>query len=702
MQIFAENVRRLWNEWELRALVLISLALQIILMLVGNWRKSSASVKIRFVLWLAYLSADAIATFSLGVLSNKQGESGSDSINSSPVLMALWAPFLLLHLGGPDTITAYSLEDNELWLRHLVCLIVQVGGAVYICFRSWARSALNYLAILVFVSGISKYGERTWVLRSASSQYFRESMLPNPDQGPNYARYMEEYSSKKDEGFKVDLESDPTTVVELDPAITGSGDPPHPDPAVETNANNDHDIQDSELLEKAHVFFLTFKRLCADLILSFHDIMTSQSFFQSISEDQAFKVIEFELGFMYDLFYTKSVLVHSLVGGCLRFISFLAMVSASLTFLLIDKQGYSRVDIIVSLLLFFGAIFLEILAVILMLLSDWTVLRLYKQHKRNAMVGCLYKLISISGWDKRKRWSKTMAQHNLIRLCLENRQPKCFVIQKLLFIDQFLEKHRHLELEEVSSHLKRLIVDHIKQKSKQAKDSETCKKLCGQRGDEVLQKEKCFEKLRWSINEAEFDKSILIWHIATDLCLSSDREENQNSDEDPNCEASKLLSNYMLYLLVICPFMLPNGIGQIRFRDTCAEAEEFFKERKSITDAAKACNMLMKVSTEVHPSKVKGDRSKSVLFEACILAKSLKSVERRERGGGKKKWEVVSQVWVEMLAYAANHCSWSQHAQQLRRGGELCTHVWLLMAHFGITEQFQISTGHARAKLIVE
>jgi hypothetical protein len=32
---------------------------------------------------------------------------------------------------------------------------------------------------------------------------------------------------------------------------------------------------------------------------------------------------------------------------------------------------------------------------------------------------------------------------------------------------------------------------------------------------------------------------------------------------------------------------------------------------------------------------------------------------------------------------------------------ELITFVWLLMAHFGIGDQFQINEGHARAKLIV-
>ena len=83
-----------------------------------------------------------------------------------------------------------------------------------------------------------------------------------------------------------------------------------------------------------------------------------------------------------------------------------------------------------------------------------------------------------------------------------------------------------------------------------------------------------------------------------------------------------------------------------------------------------------------------------MLFDACILAKELMTMESR-------KWELMSEVWVELLSYAAGHCRANNHAQLLSKGGELVTFVWLVMAHFGIGEQFQINEGHARAKLIV-
>ncbi|XWS32922.1 hypothetical protein CRYUN_Cryun22dG0032200 [Craigia yunnanensis] len=87
---------------------------------------------------------------------------------------------------------------------------------------------------------------------------------------------------------------------------------------------------------------------------------------------------------------------------------------------------------------------------------------------------------------------------------------------------------------------------------------------------------------------------------------------------------------------------------------------------------------------------VKGDKTKSVLLYGCRLAQQLQSLVNKPGWDCKKKWEMMNKVWVELLAYAAVHCGWQEHGQQLRNGGELLTHVCLLMAHFGLSEQYQI------------
>ncbi|KAH8486519.1 hypothetical protein H0E87_025504 [Populus deltoides] len=74
---------------------------------------------------------------------------------------------------------------------------------------------------------------------------------------------------------------------------------------------------------------------------------------------------------------------------------------------------------------------------------------------------------------------------------------------------------------------------------------------------------------------------------------------------------------------------------------------------------------------------------KSVLIGVDVLARQLRSLEL------KKRWGTINEVWVEMVAYAAAHCPWKEHTQQLRRGGELLTHVSLLMLHLGLSEQYE-------------
>ena len=88
-----------------------------------------------------------------------------------------------------------------------------------------------------------------------------------------------------------------------------------------------------------------------------------------------------------------------------------------------------------------------------------------------------------------------------------------------------------------------------------------------------------------------------------------------------------------------------------------------------------------------------GDMSNFVMFHACKLASAL--------GPGEEKWEIIKNVWLEMLCHAAGQCKGRLHAQQLRRGGELLTHAWLLMAHFGLTDHFQIPSSPAIAEAIL-
>lgn len=283
-----------------------------------------------------------------------------------------------------------------------------------------------------------------------------------------------------------------------------------------------------------------------------------------------------------------------------------------------------------------------------------------------------------------------MRQYNFIDSCLHTSW-----IQRLPLIGELYMKYQYLTRKDVNEDLQNIIFNQLLQKSKDIKEDdfniESCKKLLSYRGDKVLEEKGLIDEFRWSINDVEFDHSLLMWQIAVDLCYN--REDVDTCDV--KCKISKCLSEYMLYLLVFCPTMLPDGIGEIKYRDTYAEGLRFFLEeerrflcwtyvarKKKYTKKQEACEALLGVEFGEPEEHIKGDRSQSVLFYGCRLAKQLQECD--------KKWEIISEVLVEMLMYAANKCRWKEHGQQLRKGGELLTHVRLLMSHLGLSEQYRI------------
>uniref|UniRef100_A0ACD5TL63 Uncharacterized protein n=1 Tax=Avena sativa TaxID=4498 RepID=A0ACD5TL63_AVESA len=168
-----------WDEWQLRILVLGSLFLQFFLYFADHVRTMPILRKFKVLVWIAYIGSDALAIYALATLFNRHRPLAADG--GSTALEVVWAPILLIHLGGQPAISAYSLEDNELWRRHVITLVSQVTVALYVFLKWWSgKKRLLEVAALLFIIGIVKFGQKPFALRRASFNSMLDSTAIDP------------------------------------------------------------------------------------------------------------------------------------------------------------------------------------------------------------------------------------------------------------------------------------------------------------------------------------------------------------------------------------------------------------------------------------------------------------------------------------------------------------------------------------------
>lgn len=556
-----------------------------------------------------------------------------------------------------------------------------------------------------------------------------------------------------------------------------------------------------DTIRSAHSLFSIFKVLFADGIFSFEDRRESQALFLGKDAKWAFKVIEIELSFVYDRLYTKASVSRTKAGMIIRISSLMLTLAGSVyTFLkTIHATQYSKRHRYVTYMLLAGALLTEAMVLVRYIYSVWS------------LVGSDWIKGKSVDLVNRSRWSGCMAQSNLITFCLK-KLPTDSQLHKFMVafsrgrlgglvnvlgrgisppqllpaseaivraaVRQYLQRRSMLEQLKsksfwknykktryvpVQDKLRDFIFDQVKDKEvtfnqrkeeNRATGTPDCRKpLTDCRGDWVLEKEEVDDRLGWSFLGKDFDESLLLWHIATDLCYRqevnqgnsstvTDQQANLEANNSTDQEAAELevnrrndstdqgvipevnpengsideqveehkeigmeISNYLLYIMVVHPLMLSSSTTMAikRCRDTCAEARRYFLKEHIQTNFSSANGIiseenahasLLKVETPLRASVVKGDKSKSVLWDGCFLAKKLNEITDR-----RKKWRVISRVWVEMLCYAAVQCGGYQHAERLKEGGELITFVCLLMTHLGMGKHYRTEVGDAYAHL---
>ncbi|PON49266.1 hypothetical protein PanWU01x14_231410 [Parasponia andersonii] len=412
------NVTTLWDAWQLRACIIFSLFLQAFLTCFAPCRQRCQSRFFIFFLWSAYLLADWVAAVAIGLITQSQTDLCESNGTSGDDLFAFWSSFPLLHLGGPDSITSFALEDNEFWLRHLFGLVLQVVGAAYSVYLTLPNNKLWLPTLLVFVVGVIKYGERTRALYLASFDRFGATILPKPDPGPDY----EEVAAG--------------TYVEIPTQGTDNLDVHDLDFYVDLVL--DSVVDENKLLQLAYPFYESFKGIFVGLTPSVECRVSTRNTLMKLHDTVNFVVIGYELGFLYEALHIKVAVIRRKFSFVVRFIcsSFFVVSYALLFFSVKKQQGSSnKFDIGLTYASLISAMVLDYVSFIQLISSDWPVVALKG-------INCSRKIFPAVTCHPRQRWSELMSQYYLISYCLKDdeRPVWLYKLADLLHAREILNK----------------------------------------------------------------------------------------------------------------------------------------------------------------------------------------------------------------------------------------------------------------------
>uniref|UniRef100_A0ACD5WM03 Uncharacterized protein n=1 Tax=Avena sativa TaxID=4498 RepID=A0ACD5WM03_AVESA len=631
---------KIWNERDVQVMVVISLALQLFLLIAGNIRRRRRVGWLRFFLWLAYLSAYPAISSAIGLFSQYEDkyklrgpQSSSDSLHTL-TMPFLWAPFLILHLGGPDSITAFSIEDNNLWTRQLISLVFQLSLALYVFWKSYdlLDSQLLAVAVPLFLAGIIKYGERIWALKSGSRESLdRGSKKEKPIIRPDNSTSRSGAAAGPATGGAPSGCAQPARSVDTHGgAAQRSEDSLHDQPKTV-------DPQPGDLVASCALrSMLSGRGLLVGRKLYHLSDKDAKAYLGSFTRTKdKLKFVLMELGMIYDMLYTKAMVLQSWTGGVFRGIALLAIMLAFVLFWVNQHLHTHRTtNSAITYMLFIATILVELYSILVMIASPQT-------RVRFKFLRCLSGILS-SCFRTQGLSNPSMGQFNLVEYSLSTKSRPKFFSKVLVVLG--LEKHwrnfwyvKHVEDKVMADYIVGLL--NFKHNP------------CRERSHKL----ELGTELRHLLL-IPFEHALHCLHIFTDVHLRTLGGCRISEMMVLAAECTKL-SNYLMYLLAVYPSMLPvnNSV-----QDLLSSFTEWVRENPEGANSA----ILHRYSIEVIYMKF---HQQFPLKEVSI--DSLKDLK---------------ELWARLLIYAAGKCSMELHARQLSEGLELLTVVGSLLMHCGI------------------
>lgn len=675
---WVNQMAQLLNLWEIRAVVLSSFVAHLVLILLAGIRRRRASGVLMLILWLAYQLSSWVAPYALSNLSL----CGNTSRRQQ--LVAFWATFLLHHLGGPDNISAFSLEDNALYGREALHVVWRVAGASYVLYKHvylGGGGALIQASIIIFTIGAVKYVERALALWRGDLGNIR-----SPSKKERPSRFF------------------PACAAACSGSLIIMG--------------RSHHLDDEQTLIVAHDMLLFCRRAMADSSVEeahdYHDLGKSRKIF-SLKLENMCKVVEMELSLTYDIMYTKAAVVHTSLGYIIRVASPLAIAAATVLFgFYYDKEGQSIPDVMITYALLLATFLLDMRWLLRALGSTWTHAFLHSSwlHHMVLCTGRWHQLRSVVvsldlgrlrlrappvSPSSYRRWPGIVGQYSLLHECTRKIGAWGGAAESIGLEDVWNEYH-HSKGRKLSKDVKRAVFRRVKrilmstyQEDKDG-DAYSMEDITTSWGQVATKRRHRKLKRFYLAFGREFQEDILAWHIATQVFLYCGGSDQALVGHDKNsathAKAIKALSEYLMFLATVRRQMLPGLVLRGLYGVTLECLQDIWRggnaadtssSSSSMTAEEKLARILLAKKNEDSEWGFE-HRKNRLVSDAINIAMELLRADRSEMP---ELLELVFKIWVDKLLYAATRCSPGSHAKQLSRGGDLTTIVMIMAQHAG-------------------
>ncbi|XBH93540.1 hypothetical protein VPH35_084444 [Triticum aestivum] len=670
----------------IKALIIVAVLALFLLHVLGSLRRRSSNKALHAIVLGVYTLSYTLVSYTIGLMQR------SDMYVRE---FSVWAVCLLMLLGGTDNLMAYGLNDVDNWksfhVRHLiqgafvVFIVAVYGTASRVQGPLWAILAVNALQSCVRIKSMKMASKSHLLSKSVKPivdhmQMQREGRLhvasgqrTNPDTMEGY-RYVVagEHLWKNNAGQPSNQSKDGNVdgITTVDQVWQCKGSLLSSKTGLRLR-----DVCLSMALSKMlNRRFAGYELAEAELEETRDFVFRGLLAFGDEPCERAFRVIGVELGFVYDLYYTRyPYLYHKAryFGLCLP----VAMVTLCswLTYQLFNKFKGDVSSPDTTVFLMAVVTFLEAFQLYLHMASGWFKVALIRSYIAGQswclprmIIGLLLRLKTLQPWEGK------LGQYSLLQHYDGTRRAStCLYFMTLCLVDKAKKGRKRGKLVKLSRQVKKAIVDSLLESKGDLTN-----------GTRSLQKAGVYGRLSWACSPGDgmVTHTILVWHVATTICKQLEPATLGNDDKQRSQVASDL-SGYCAYLVAFAPDLLPDhSFDAESMLDKCIKEACKLDLPRGAKKMKSKCEELMKISGTKEDSG-----AETLVRMGGRLAREL-TEEIQEPA---LRWKVLADFWAEMMLYVApcEDARARAHLEALARGGEFITHLWALLTHAGVLKR---------------